>query len=188
MNFDEVMKRRYSCRKFKDQPVSRENITKLLEAGRLAPSACNSQRWMFIGVDDPEVVSKIGAAAVAEELGINVFAPNVPAFIVVASHPYRTPNPRQEQILGSDYANWWDVDLGIAAMQISITAASLELGSVIMGEFNKKEIGSILELPQDVAAELLIAVGHPESYNPNRTPRREDPETVIRYNSYNNLK
>ena len=59
MNFQELIQQRQSVRKYIDKPVEREKIVQLIEAVHIAPSACNSQPWKLIIVDDHELVSKI---------------------------------------------------------------------------------------------------------------------------------
>ena len=62
MNVFEALFQRRSYRgKFKDTPVSREDLRKILEAGLAAPSGCNKQTTSLIAVDDPEVLSKLKA-------------------------------------------------------------------------------------------------------------------------------
>ena len=59
MTFQEMLEKRESCRAFADRPVSREDIMKLVEAGRLSPSGCNAQPWKFIIVDEPGAKEKL---------------------------------------------------------------------------------------------------------------------------------
>ena len=78
-DFEALQRTRESCRVYSDKPVSRELLTHLVEVAGLSPSACNSQPWRFIVVDDPEVKGRMeevlddrGAAAVP---GRTVFPP-----------------------------------------------------------------------------------------------------------------
>ena len=65
MDFLDIMKQRRSCRAFDpEKTVSREELLKIVEAGRLSPSACNSQPWKFIVVDSPEAKEKLCDAIV----------------------------------------------------------------------------------------------------------------------------
>ena len=54
-----MIQKRQSDRKYKDEPVSREDIVKCLEAARLAPSACNSQPWRFVVVEDKAALKEM---------------------------------------------------------------------------------------------------------------------------------
>ena len=60
MDFLEMMRNRKSCRSYDpDKAVSRDDLIKIVEAGRLSPSGCNSQPWKFIVVDSPEAKAKL---------------------------------------------------------------------------------------------------------------------------------
>ena len=59
MDFMTMMQTRKSIRSYEDKPVAREDLIKIVEVGRLTPSACNSQPWKFIVVDEPEAKAKV---------------------------------------------------------------------------------------------------------------------------------
>ena len=59
MDFDEVVFKRRSVRKFEEDPISEEVLLKVLEAGRWAPSAGNSQLWRFVVITDVDVKKRI---------------------------------------------------------------------------------------------------------------------------------
>ena len=59
MDFDEVVFKRRSVRKFEEDPISEEVLFKVLEAGRWAPSAGNSQLWRFVVITDVDVKKRI---------------------------------------------------------------------------------------------------------------------------------
>ena len=81
MNLSELIQKRQSDRKYESRPVSREMVMKCLEAARLAPSACNSQPWKFVVVDDAALLPQMGAAAAG--MGMNGFAREVPVIVAV---------------------------------------------------------------------------------------------------------
>ena len=58
-NFMEIVKKRYSVRKYLDKPVPRKLIEKCIESARLAPSAENVQPWRYIVVDDKEILANL---------------------------------------------------------------------------------------------------------------------------------
>ncbi len=62
MNLFEAIERRTSIRRFKDQPVPEEDLRKILDAGRLAPSANNTQPWSFLAIKDPAVLRQMADA------------------------------------------------------------------------------------------------------------------------------
>ena len=65
----------------KERPGESEKLELILEAGRLAPSACNAQPWKFVVITDRELAVKIGKAAAG--LGMNKFAKDAPVHILV---------------------------------------------------------------------------------------------------------
>ena len=65
----------------KERPVEREKMERILEAARMAPSACNAQPWKFVVVTDHELAQKVGKAAAG--LGMNKFAKDAPVHILV---------------------------------------------------------------------------------------------------------
>ena len=67
MTFNETLSQRYSCRDYSDRPVDRRLLGEILEAARLAPSACNRQPWRFIVIDRPDDTA--GREAVTAEIG-----------------------------------------------------------------------------------------------------------------------
>ena len=84
MDFLDIMRERRSCRCYDpEKQVSREDLLKIVEAGRLTPSGCNSQPWKFIVIDSPEAKEKLCDAVVVK--GGLTGAPwrhNVSAFII----------------------------------------------------------------------------------------------------------
>ncbi len=70
MSLKEIIDRRYSCRQFQEKEVEREKIIRCIEAARMAPSACNSQPWRFIVVDDPELKKKLVSVARSGIFGV----------------------------------------------------------------------------------------------------------------------
>ncbi len=157
-DFLELAARRQSCRKFSDKPVEHEKLVKCVEAARLAPSACNSQPWKFVVAETPELVAEV--AACGQQMGINGFLSQARAFIVVLEE-HAVLMPALRSILDSQY--FAKSDLGAARMNICLEAASLGLGTCIIGMYNREKLCSLLGLPADQRFAGLIAVGYPES-------------------------
>ena len=86
MDFMEIAKLRQSCRSYDEtKPVEKEKLEAMLEAARLAPSACNSQPYHFT-VGTGETAKKVAKATMG--LGMNKFAPQAPVMIVVSEESY----------------------------------------------------------------------------------------------------
>lgn len=181
MEFQEVMARRQSCRVYADRPVEREKLAACLEAGRMAPSGCNAQRWTLIGVDDRALCADIANTLMDHELNLNLFAGQIPAYIVIVSHRARRLTPTQEKIMSTvDHSL---IDIGIAAQQICLTATDLGLGSLMMGWFDRKVLTGLLGIPAGQEPVLVIGIGHPKN-DEIRTKRRYPAAEIIRWNGY----
>lgn len=183
MELSEVLKRRYSCRKFAERPVDRETLIALAKAGRLAPSGCNSQRWVFVIVDEEEPRRKIADALYDGEMRVNTFSHQIPAFLVLVNHPARDPNEKQKKLLcHAEHSSL--LDLGAAAENICLAATDLGLGSIIMGWFRRDAVKEAIGLPEHLEAELIIGVGYPLRAEPARRTNRLECGEVIRINSF----
>ena len=81
--FEELQNTRESCRVYSDAPVSRELLTHLADVARLSPSACNSQPWHFLIVDEPEAKKRLTECL--EDGGLNgcPWGNRVPAFFII---------------------------------------------------------------------------------------------------------
>ncbi|MCF0229934.1 MAG: nitroreductase family protein, partial [Parasporobacterium sp.] len=88
MSFEEMLLKRESCRDFHKKPVSRDDLVKIVEAGRLSPSGCNSQPWKFIVADEPEALEGVcDALVVSGGRTACAWRADVPAFIVIVEQP-----------------------------------------------------------------------------------------------------
>ena len=85
MSFLDLANKRYSVRNYKKTPVPQEKINRCIEAARLAPSACNSQPWKFIVVDDPKFIKELAKTAFEGFLDFNHFAFKAPVLILIVS-------------------------------------------------------------------------------------------------------
>ena len=82
-DFLSLASRRQSDRAFDTQrPVEKEKLQRILEAACIAPSACNSQPWHFIVVDDPELKNRVADATSNRVLGMNHFTKQAPVHIL----------------------------------------------------------------------------------------------------------
>ena len=178
MRFLELAQKRYSCRKYADTPVEREKLMHCIEAARMAPSACNSQPWRFILVDDPQMVSKAGP--LMKSGGINKFAEQAKAFIIILPDKGNIPAKMGGIFTGHDYTS---IDIGIATAHLTLAAAEQGLGSCIMGIFQEKPLKELLGIPKSERIELVLALGYPAS---DEIPpkKRRTTEQVISFNHF----
>jgi nitroreductase len=175
----ELIKIRQSDRNYTDKKVEKEKIDRILEAGRLAPSACNAQPWKFILVDDKEKLRQISIAASAKLIGMNSFAAQAPLQIVVIREKANFTSRIGGTIKKRDYSL---IDIGIASEHICLQAAAEGLGSCMIGWFDEKMVKDILEIPSSKRVELLITIGYPGKET--REKRRKAVTEVISLNKY----
>ena len=119
----------------KERPVETEKLERILEAGRLAPSACNAQPWKFVVITDRELAVKIGKAAAG--LGMNKFAKDAPVHILVVEESANITSMLGGKVKDKHFPL---IDIGIAAAHITLAAESEGLGSCMIGWFDEKEM------------------------------------------------
>src|SRR5664279_1177820 len=176
--FDLIVSRQ-SDRKYSDNTVEKEKLDRIVEAGRMAPSACNAQPWKFIVVNDPELVMKIADAASAKLIGMNNFVAQAPVIIVIVREKSNMSSKVGATIKNKDYSLF---DIGIATENICLQAEAEGIGSCIIGWFDEKIIRKLLEIPRAKRVELLITLGY--SLSEQREKRRKPVEEKVSYNKY----
>ncbi len=177
MKFIELVQKRQSDRAYRPDPVEREKLDACLEAARLAPSACNSQPWHFVVVDDPELRQDFAAAA--SGMGMNRWAIQAPVFVAVVLEKMNFTAKLGSLLKNKDYCM---LDLGIAVEHFCLQAAELELGTCIMGWFDEKKIARIIGAPKGKRIPLIISVGYPAK--DHRQKVRKPVEEMSSFNRY----
>ncbi len=159
MEFIELVKKRKSTRKYLFKPVPRDVLNRSLEAARLAPSACNSQPWYFIVVDDEALKNKVAEAAFSGVHSLNSFAKSAPVLIIVL---------REKTKFFPMLAGWFQgisydaVDLGIACEHFVLQAEEDGVGTCWLGWFNERAARKIIGLPAGKRIGAIISMGYPE--------------------------
>ena len=170
---------RQSDRKYSDKPVEKEKLERIIEAGRIAPSACNAQPWKFIVVTDPELVLKVADAASAKLIGMNSFVAQASVILVIVREKPNMSSKVGATIKNKDYSL---IDIGIATENICLQAKAEGIGSCIIGWFDEIQIRKLLEIPKSKRVELIITLGY--SLSEQREKRRKPAEETVSYNKY----
>ncbi len=166
MNFMEIAELRDSCRRYDAQkPVEAEKITAVLEAGRLAPSACNGQPYHFT-VCKGEAAKKVAAAV--KGMGLNKFAADAPVMIVISEENYVPNAALGAKVTGNDYRS---MDIGIVSAYMTAEATVQELGTCILGWFDSKAVEEICGLKHTVR--LVLTVGYASAEHEHRPKKRK---------------
>ena len=177
----DLIEQRQSDRAYdSDRPVERGKIERIIGAARLAPSACNSQPWHFVVVDDPAKCREVADALAS--MGMNKFAAQAPCFIVIVQE-----SPNFTARLGGWIKNkhFPLIDCGIAASYITLAATAEGLGSCIMGWFDEKRLKRRLGIPPGKRVLLVVALGY--STQPHRDKSRRPINEISSFNQYKNL-
>lgn len=179
MEFLRLAQERQSVRGYKEEMVPRNLIDICLEASRLAPSACNSQPWRFIVIDDPSLKENV-ASKCAGLLPINRFVSSAPVIVVILLEPSNT-TARLGGWLKNRPFNY--IDIGIAAEHFCLQAKDLGLGTCILGWFDEEGIKELLSLPNEKRVGLLITLGYAK--DETIVEKKRLPLEAIRsYNTY----
>ncbi|MDK2799866.1 MAG: hypothetical protein PWP27_1077 [Clostridiales bacterium] len=156
----EILKKRRSIRKFKEVSVEKEKIEALIQAALLSPTSRNLYPWEFIIVTDKSLLQKL---ALSKEHG-STFLKDAPLGIVVLADP--------------DKSDVWIEDTSIASILIQVTAESLGLGSCWIqirqrqhneSQTSEEYVREVLNIPQNMKIESIIAVGYPDEQRPAHT-------------------
>ena len=143
MDFLEMMKQRRSCRSFDPaKSVSREDLLKIVEAGRLSPSGCNSQPWKFIVVDSPEAKEKLcDAIVVGNGMTGAPWRHQVSAFIIFVEQPAKVMPSVIEHY--HDSQRFAPGDIGAACMNMCHEAFSLGLSTCMISQSTSATSGRV---------------------------------------------
>ena len=179
INILELIKSRQSDRKYSDKPIEKEKLERIVEAGRMAPSACNAQPWKFIVVDQPPLLEKLTEAASAKLLGMNSFVNQATVMIVVVREQANLSSKIGATIKNKDYSL---IDIGIASQSICLQAEAEGIGSCMLGWFDEKLARKTLGIPKSKRVELIITLGYP--LGEKRDKRRKPADETIAYNKY----
>lgn len=153
MDFLAIARQRQSCRRYDPtRPVEPEKVATLLEAVRLAPSACNAQPY-HVTVCRGDAARQVAKATMG--MGMNRFAAEAPVLMVLSEMPYTKTAALGAKIKGNDYRS---IDIGIAAAYLTAEATAQGLGTCILGWLDDEKIRKICGLSH--AVRLVVTVGY----------------------------
>jgi len=157
MKFKDLVKKRFSARKYINKPVEKEKIDLCIEAARLAPSACNSQPWKFIIVDDSHLKNKISDNIFGGIYNMNSFAKQAPVLVVVLSERGRFTAKVGGFIRNTKY---YLIDIGIAVEHFILQATELDLATCWIGWFNEKKLKKLLSIDKHKKIDIVFSLGY----------------------------
>jgi nitroreductase len=142
MNVDEAIHIRRSIRSYLPNPIPTQILRRILEAGRLAPSASNRMPWKFVVVTDPHK-----RRAIASSCSFGPFLSVSPVVIVGCGDREGSPK-------------WFLVDTAIALQNMVLAATGEGVGSCWIGSFRQETIRELLKIPDQFQVVALLALGY----------------------------
>jgi len=169
MNVSEAIKRRRSIRAFEEKPIEEDKLLRVLEAGRLAPSAKNRQEWRYVLVKDKEVRRKLAVACnnqyfIAEAPVVVVGCATMIDYVLTCGQPAYT------------------IDVTISMDHMSLQAVEEGLGTCWIGAFKEDEVKRLLNVPPEMRIVEVMPLGYPK-FQPDPKPRMRLNE-IITYDKY----
>ena len=174
MNFIDIAKARQSCRAYdENRAVEKEKLDAVLEAARLAPSACNGQPY-HITVCEGDAAKEAARATMG--MGMNKFADKAPVLIVISEMPYVKTAALGAKLKGNDYRS---IDIGIVAAYLTAEATAQGLSTCILGWLDDEKIRKICGL--EYPARLVITLGYDKEGDCIRTKKRKNLDELVSY-------
>jgi nitroreductase len=201
--YDELMqiiRGRRSVYTFKDQPVDRADVQRVVEAARWAPSSLNRQGWKFLVYDDRDFIWKlaaeVGVALRHRVAGIPKIKPErlkaiveyatafarAPCLVVVLHMPAaNVPGELLADVPGSELTSGEPLSAAMAVENLLLAARALQLGTCVMtAPLLVREIFNALpERPPGHEITCLVALGHPLDIPP--APERKGLEHILQF-------
>ena len=170
MIIPEIAKRR-SIRDYSSRPIEKKKLVRILEAGRLAPTARNKQDWRIIVIDDDGIKNRLIDAAsphqpfLREAPIILVACALDPDYVMRCGHPA------------------FLIDLAIVLDHISLQAVREGLGTCWIGSFDEAKVRSVLKIPPPVRVVELMSMGYGATISPGPRPRKPQ-DDLFRWNEW----
>lgn len=177
-SFLQLAAQRQSDRAFvPGKKIEREVLERIIEAARLAPSACNGQPWHFTVITDDELLPKVGKAT--SSLGMNRFVKDASALVLITHEPTNITSKLGSGIKDKDFPM---MDLGIASAYMTLAAEDEGIGSCILGWFDEKTIKELVNIPSKRRLMLIVALGY--AAKEKRKKIRKEWDKVVSFEKY----
>lgn len=173
MSIIALMQARHSVRAFDERPVEREKLLRVLEAARLAPSACNNQPWRFLIIQEPTRREQLAVCYPRD------WFRGAPAVIVACADV--TVAWRR-----ADGKSHGDIDVAIAVDHLMLAATEAGLGTCWVCAFDDVRAKALLNLPETMDPVALIPIGYPahEERPAERHGQRKTLEEIVHWERF----
>jgi nitroreductase len=169
MSFIELISKRYSVRAYKPLEVEDEKLQTVLEAARLAPTACNLQPFKII------VINTAGKEEQLLSIYKSVWFVQAPIILCICGDTTTA-------WVRKDGRKYLDVDVAIAMDYITLAATDLGLGTCFIAAFNAENARQVLAIPEEIEPILFTPLGYPDD-----TPgikKRKSLDELINYDHW----
>ncbi len=171
MNFEELIKTRYSVRDYQNKKIDRTTIQQIINAGRVAPSAANKQPVHFVAIDDEVLIQKMHNAYKRD------WFKTTPCIIVIYG------NHDTSWTRSSDGKDHCDIDAAIAIDHITLMAAELGLGTCWICNFDADIVNQLITKTKNMEPIALLSLGYPaQSSIPEK--KRKDLNDILSFNQF----
>lgn len=173
MDLLELMKERYSVREFEKKKIEKEILDKILEAGRIAPTACNIQPQRILVIQEEENIEKMKRCT--------RYTFDAPAILLICADKGVAWTRKYDE------KNHADIDTSIVTTQMMLEAYNLGIGSTWVCSFDPTKVREEFNLPSNYEPINILPMGYPKKDNvPSKAHEDRKPlsETVF-YEKYN---
>jgi nitroreductase len=170
VKFQDVVRKRKMVRSFEDRPIPHDFVERVIANAQKAPSAGFSQGWGFLVLEGKEETARYWDALWPAERRNDWGWPdlfNAPLLIVCLSNKMQYLRRYSEADKGwtdMDERRWpvpyWDIDTGMAALLILLTAVDAGLGAVFFGVFDQAKLRATFAIPDEYTAVGVVAIGY----------------------------
>lgn len=167
MEYEELIRERYSVRKFRREKVEQEKVEKILQAGAVAPTACNKQPQHIYVIQSKEMLAKLRKCTSSH------FHCTLAMLICYDS--------KESWVRGYDKHKSGEVDATIVTTQMMLEAHSLGVGSTWVMHFNPEAIREEFSMPNQYEPVSILVMGYPAedaAPSPSHSSKKELCQTV----------
>jgi nitroreductase len=154
----ECIRKRRDIRNFIEMDVSDEVIMKIIEAGRLAPSAMNLQPWHFIVINDKQTLKALGPLCTSGR-----FVADASVAIVVVTDPSN---------------KWHEIDGARAVQNMALAGWNEGVGCCWIGAIDRQKVKELLNIPPKLHVLTILPFGYPEQFTVKRKKNRKSLEEI----------
>lgn len=173
MSVWETIRKKRAIRKFEDEPLSDDDIHRILEAGRRCQSGYNSQPWQFIVITEPDLLQKL--STVGRSTGHLAGAGM--GVLLLSPHPEKSDRYWQDMF-----------DIGQAAAYMQLTAQEMGIGSCPGTVYDANIAREIVGFPETWDLKILLSFGYPDKdVYPDRPPKKGERKAfddVVHWNGW----